>query len=120
MYKEAAQALEGMYSAQGYDESATSVRRAFAAGGYPTVVRWKLAELKKESLQHYISPVLFALDYAQLGEREETLRSLEEAYLVRDPLLLWVQDDPAYDFVHGDARYRTIIQGMGVPPVYRR
>lgn len=118
MYKEAAQAWEEMYSARGDDVSAVSVRRAFAEGGYPAVVRWKLADLKKQSQQRYVSPVLFALEHAQLEEREETLRSLEEAYRVRDPLLLWVQDDPAYDFVHADERYRAIIQGMGVPPAY--
>jgi DNA-binding winged helix-turn-helix (wHTH) protein/tetratricopeptide (TPR) repeat protein len=118
MYKEAAQAWEDMYSAQGDDVSAGGVRRAFAEGGYPAVVRWKLAELKKQPLQHYVSLVFFALEQAQLQEREETLRSLEEAYRVRDPLLLWVQDDPAYDFVHADERYRTIIKGMGLPPAY--
>jgi len=118
MYKEAAQAREDMLSAQGDDVSAASVRRAFAEGGYPAVVRLKLADLKKQSLQHYVSPVLFALEHAQLGQREETLSSLEEAYRGRDPLLLWVQDDPAYDFVHSDERYRAIIKGMGLPPAY--
>jgi tetratricopeptide (TPR) repeat protein len=118
MYKEAAQAWEAMYSARGDESSAAGVRRAFAVGRFPAVNRWHLAELKKLSLRHYVSQVFYALDYAELGQREETLRSLEEAYRVRDPLLLWVQDDPAYDFVHADPRYRTIIQGMGLPPTY--
>jgi len=118
MYKEAAQAWEDMLSARGDEVSAASVRRAFAGGGYAAVVRWKLADLKKQSLQHYVSPVFFALAHAQLEQREETLRSLEEAYRGRDPLLLWVQDDPAYDFVHSDERYRAIVKGMGLPPAY--
>jgi TolB-like protein/DNA-binding winged helix-turn-helix (wHTH) protein len=118
MYKEAAQAWEDMLSARGDEVSASSVRRAFAEGGYTAVVRWKLADLKKQSLQHYVSPVLFALAHAQLEQREETLGSLEEAYRGRDPLLLWVQNDPAYDFVHSDERYRAIIKGMGLPPAY--
>jgi len=53
-----------------------------------------------------------------LEQREETLSSLEEAYRGHDPLLLWVQDEPAYDFVHSDERYRAIIKGMGLPPAY--
>ncbi len=118
MYKEAAQAWEDMFSARGDEGAAASVRRAFAEGGYAAVVRWKLADLKKQSLQHYVSPVFFALAHAQLEQREETLSSLEEAYRGRDPLLLWVQSDPAYDFVHSDERYRAIIQGMGLPPAY--
>jgi TolB-like protein/DNA-binding winged helix-turn-helix (wHTH) protein len=118
MYKEAVQAWEDMFSARGDEVSAASVRRAFAKGSYTAVVRWELAELKKQSLQRYISPVFFALAHAQLEQREESLSSLEEAYRVRDPLLRWVQDDPAYDFVHSDERYRVIIKGMGLPPVY--
>jgi TolB-like protein/DNA-binding winged helix-turn-helix (wHTH) protein len=118
MYKESVHAWEDMLSARGDDMAAASVRRAFAEGGYAAVIRWKLADLKKQSLQHYMSPVLFALEHAQLEQREETLRSLEEAYRGRDPLLLWVQDDPAYDFVHSDERYRAIIKGMGLPPAY--
>ena len=118
MYKEAVQAWEDMFSARGDEVSASSVRRAFAEGGYAAVVRWKLADLKKRSLQHYVSPVFFALAHAQLEQREETLSSLEEAYRGHDPLLLWVQDEPAYDFVHSDERYRAIIKGMGLPPAY--
>jgi TolB-like protein/DNA-binding winged helix-turn-helix (wHTH) protein len=118
MYKEAAQAWADTFSARGDEVSAASVRRAFAEGGYPAVVRWKLADLKKQSMQRYVSPVLFALEHAQLQQREETLSSLEEAYAARDPLLLWVQNDPAYDFVHSDERYRAIIKGMGLPPAY--
>ena len=118
MYKEAAQAWEDMFSARGDEVSASSVRRAFAEGGYAAVVRWKLADLKKRSLQHYVSPVFFALAHAQLEQREETLSSLEEAYRGHDPLLLWVQDEPAYDFVHSDERYRALIKGMGLPPAY--
>lgn len=94
------------------------MRRAFAEGRYTAVVRLKLADLKKQYLQHYVSWVLFALEHAQLEEREKTLSSLEEAYRGRDPLLLWIQSDPAYDFVHSDERYRAIIKGVGLPPAY--
>jgi hypothetical protein len=34
------------------------------------------------------------------------------------PLLLWIQNDPAYDFLHSDERYRSIIRGIGLPPAY--
>jgi hypothetical protein len=37
----------------------------------------------------------------------------------RDPLLLLLaQSDPAFDFLHDDARYRALIQKMGLPPMY--
>jgi hypothetical protein len=29
-----------------------------------------------------------------------------------------VQNDPAYDFLHSDERYRSIIKRVGLPPAY--
>jgi hypothetical protein len=33
-------------------------------------------------------------------------------------LLLRTQSDPAFDFLHADPRYRSLIQKMGLPPSY--
>ena len=118
MYAEAAQTLADMFSALGDEASAAGVRRAFQQGGYHAVLEWKLAGLKKQSLKGYVSPVSFALVYAQLGQGEEAIRSLQEAYQQRSPQLLWIQTDPAYDFLHSDERYRAVIKGMGLPPAY--
>jgi hypothetical protein len=43
---------------------------------------------------------------------------LEEGYRQRVPDLLWIQNDPAYDFLHSDPRYRSIIQRIGLPPAW--
>ncbi len=102
----------------GDKESAASIRRAFEKGGYQAVILWQLSHLKQKSAKHYVSPVDLALQYAQLGRREETRASLEEGYRQRSPLLLWIQNDPAYDFLHGDERYRSIIRRIGLPPAY--
>jgi hypothetical protein len=29
-----------------------------------------------------------------------------------------MQNEPAFDFLHSDPRYRSIIDGMGLPPAY--
>lgn len=117
MYAESAELWEEMYSVEGDEASAAGVRNAFRQGGYPAVVQWKLDNLKERSRKQYVSSVFFALLYAQLGQRESTLRALEEAHVQRSPLLLWIQCDPAYDFLHKDARYVAIIRGMGLPAV---
>jgi hypothetical protein len=36
--------------------------------------------------------------------------------LQRSPQILWIQTDPAYDFLHSDERYRALIQKVGLPP----
>jgi tetratricopeptide (TPR) repeat protein len=115
MYAEAVKSWEEMYSAEGDEASAANVRSAFRLGGYPAVLHWKLDNLKERSQKHYVSPVFFALLYAQLGQREKALGALEEAYTQRSPLLLWIQCDPAYDFLHSDERYRSLMRRVGMP-----
>jgi TolB-like protein/DNA-binding winged helix-turn-helix (wHTH) protein len=118
MGKEAAQELEKRLSLGGEEESAVAVRRAFEHAGYRGVIDWQLSQLKKKAATRYVSPVDMANCYAQLGEREETLALLEEGYRLRAPQLLWMQADPAYDFLHSEERYRSIIKRMGLPPAY--
>jgi len=118
MDKEATDELETMLSLLGKKEQAESVREAYRRGGYTAVVLEQVRELKSKSAAAYVSPVALAGLYAQLGRREETLGLLEQGYRQRSPLLLWVQCDPAYDFLHGEERYRALIKGMGLPPAY--
>jgi TolB-like protein/DNA-binding winged helix-turn-helix (wHTH) protein len=118
MYKEATMELEKLLTLQGEEASVATVRRAFQQGGYKNVVRWQLGDLKKKSSSQYVSPVDLSLLYAQLGDREKTLSLLEQGYREHSPLLLWVQNDPAYDFLHSDERYRLVFRNMRLPPAY--
>jgi hypothetical protein len=118
MYAQAAKSWEDGLIAEGKQADAESIRRTFGRGGYRAVLFWNLAGMKKQALKHHVSPVDIALQYAQLGMREETLSQLEQGYRQHSPGMLYIQDDPAYDFVHSDERYRAIIKGMGLPPAY--
>jgi hypothetical protein len=113
--KEAAQELEKLLLLQDRKTSAAAVRREFERGGYKAVVLGELDHYKKLSEKQYVSRLEFAKHEAQLGHREETLVFLEEGYQQHDPELLWIQNDPAYDFLHSDERYRSIIKRIGLP-----
>ena len=102
----------------GDEVGAAELRSAFARGGARAAVEWQLSGLRKDSATRYVSPVRFALCYAQLGRRERTLALLEEGLRQRSPLLLWIQSDPAYDFLHTDLRYRALIQQIGLPVAF--
>ncbi len=118
MEKEATEELEKSLALQGDRASADEVAQAYRQGGYRAVVLQHIHELKSSSADRYVSPVDMALMYAEIGRREEALHFLEEGYRQHSPLVLWVQDDPAYDFLHGEERYRAIIKGVGLPPAY--
>jgi tetratricopeptide (TPR) repeat protein len=118
LHSQAIQEWETQLSLSGDEESAASVRRAFQRNGYKGAIDWQLSQLKKKSATQYVSPFDFAYCHAQLGEREQTLASLEGAYRQHAAQLLWMQSEPAFDFLHSDERYRAIIRGIGLPPAY--
>lgn len=119
MNAEAVKAWEDSLIAAGDQADAASVRSAYGRGGYRAVLLWNIANMKKQAASRYISPVDLAVQYAQLGDREKTLSLLEEGYRQSSPQLPEeVQNDPAFDFLHSDERYRAIINKMGLPPEY--
>jgi tetratricopeptide (TPR) repeat protein len=118
MDKEAAQFFEKGLQFSGEEDSAKGARQAFQQGGYKAMVAWQVRNLEKRSVSQYVSPVELAGLYAQLGQREKTLSLLEEGFRQHSPRLLYIQCDPAYDFLHSDPRYRSLIQRIGLPPAY--
>ena len=116
--KNAADELEKLMLLWHDPVKAAAVRSAYNQGGYKAVALWQIADYRKQAKLRYVSPVEIAAVTAQLGQREETLDLLEQGYKERSPLLLFIQTDPAFDFLHGEPRYRTLIQDMGLPPTY--
>jgi len=113
--KQAAKEWEIGLLLSGNKEEAAAIRRTYQKGGYQALLLRQITNFKKQSATHYVSPMQFALQYAQLGRREETLASLEEAYQQHSLDLLWVRNDPAYDFLHSNERYQAVIRKMQFP-----
>lgn len=111
-YEEAMKSLAQLYVVSGDAQSAGDLRRAYAQGGAHGLVQWQLKMSLQESKKHYVSPVQLASYYAQLGDKERALTFLEEGYRQRSTDVLWVPDEPEYDFLHADSRYRTIVQNL--------
>jgi hypothetical protein len=116
--REWADAYEKQLQLSGDPASAAAVQPAFQQGGQKAVVHWQLARLERKSRTRYVSPVDLAELHAQLDDRDMTLTLLEQGFREHSPLLLWLQFDPAYDFLHSDERYRSIIGRVGLPPAY--
>jgi TolB-like protein/DNA-binding winged helix-turn-helix (wHTH) protein len=117
-YKEATDAFAQLYRAVPNPQAASAIEHAYQTGGYRAVVRWQLRSLEQEAKSHYISPVNLASLHAELGQRDATLALLEEALPQRSPQLLWIQTERAFDFLHTDPRYRSLVQRIGLPPQY--
>jgi TolB-like protein/DNA-binding winged helix-turn-helix (wHTH) protein len=119
MDKEAVEMLARQISAEGDPPLSATVRRAFETGGYPAVVRCQLAAVGKRARTGRVSAFELADLHARLREHDETLALFEQGVNQRDPLLLLLaQSDPAFDFLHADPHYRSLIRKMGLPPMY--
>ena len=117
--KEATEMFARGMSAIGDASFAAAVRHVFETGGYPAVVRYRLADLEKTARTGRVSTFQLAELHAQLGEHDQTLALLEQGARERDPLMRFlVGSDPAFDFLHTDPRYRSVIQHMGLPSLY--
>jgi TolB-like protein/DNA-binding winged helix-turn-helix (wHTH) protein len=117
-YKEAVEAWAKWHILMGDPQSAVDLRLAYEKGGAHGFVRWQLGRRLLQAKSHYVSPVELASYYAQLGDKEQTLALLEEGYRQRATDTLWIQGDPAYDFLHTDERYRSLIRRIGLAPEY--
>ena len=69
-----------------------------------------------QTAKEYVSPGAFAVLYAGLGEKEQTLESLERAYAVNDPQMQFLKVDPDYDFLRSDARFTALMRKVGLTP----
>jgi serine/threonine-protein kinase len=89
--------------------------RAYGVMGKRNEARKVLDELKKESKQSYFPPYLLGTIHVALGENEQGLFLLEEAYTHRDPYLVHLKKDAAFDPLRSDARFQDLLHRLSFP-----
>lgn len=63
----------------------------------------------------YVSPYALAKIYASLGEKELSLAMLEKAFKQRSFELVYLRDEPQFDGLHEDPRFRQMLTERGFP-----
>jgi adenylate cyclase len=97
---------------------ANTLRKALAAGG-PLGYWQKLLELsqmKENPPEGFATPYGLARIYAQLGEPEKALESLEKAYEEREIPLIEIGVEPALDPLRSNPRFQSLLRRMGLTP----
>ena len=97
---------------QGFDLDA-----AYAAAGNPVEARGRLAhDLKRlRAEKAFIRPSLVAEVYASLGEKNEALRWLDQAYREHDEFLILLKVWPPFDPLRSDPRFEALVRRMNFP-----
>jgi len=118
MDKESVQELEENARINYGNKAAAEIHRAYERGGRRAVLQLQLDHLKTRARKEYISPFTLAEAYAALGMKEETLQKMEDAYRDRTMDLVFLQQEPDFDFLHSDERYRALVTKIGLVPAY--
>jgi TolB-like protein/DNA-binding winged helix-turn-helix (wHTH) protein len=115
MGRDFAEEEERALQAMGDNAHAAAVRRAFESGGSREVAVQDLARLRARAQKGYVSPWRLAYLTARLGRKDETLQHLEDAYREHCARLVFLQYEPAFDFLHADERYLALVKKTGLP-----
>ena len=114
MAPQAEQELEKAFQVANWTDAAQGLDRAFERGGEKAANQWFVDALKARARTRYVSPMEYAQAYADMGDKDETMKYLEECYRTRAPWLIMVQNEPRFDFLHSDPRYPTLIRKIGL------
>jgi serine/threonine-protein kinase len=92
-----------------------ALAHAYASSGRTDEARQRLSELRQPIQGRYIQHYGVALVLAALGESDEAIHCLEQAY--RDHsfwLACWANVDPRLDVLRDDARFKTLLRRLGL------
>ncbi len=115
MYKESQEELERSLELYGDNTGKTQSHQAWLKGGEPAVERWGADRVKARAREQYLEIVYVAATIAFTGDKDETMKYLEASFREHDPDLIFIQDEPLFDFLHSDPRYQALVRKMGLP-----
>jgi tetratricopeptide (TPR) repeat protein len=88
---------------------------AYASSGKKREAEQALNELKEWSAHAYVPAYNFAEIYLGLGDKERALASLEQAYADRSMYMTFLKDDPQFEGLHSEPRFKDLVRRMGLP-----
>ncbi|MEO7987728.1 MAG: protein kinase [Gemmatimonadales bacterium] len=91
----------------------SSLGHAYAVAGKSARARSVLAELRAGATRRYVPSYYFALMYAGLGQRDSALRYLERAYEERSTVLAYLLIDPRLAPLRDDPRFLALARRLG-------
>jgi TolB-like protein/DNA-binding winged helix-turn-helix (wHTH) protein len=118
MWKESQQNLEEALRLTGPPEAVAAAHHAFDVGGERGVEEWRQRDTMVRAGKGYVAPFEIASTYAYRRDQEKTLKYLEDALREHSAWLVFIQNEPIFDFLHSDERYRAIVKKLGLPPAY--
>jgi hypothetical protein len=115
MYAQAIETYQnGMTNAERHPSLIAELGHAYALAGERVKAQKTLAELHEMSKQRYISPYLFAVVYAGLGDKDQTFAWLDKTLQERSVFLIWLKVEPQFDPLRDDPRFQDLLKRIGL------
>ena len=74
-----------------------------------------IGQLTEISKKHYVPSFEFAAIFAGLGDANNSMLWLEEAYQKRESQVPFIQSDERFNSLHADPRYQSLVRRLGLP-----
>ena len=114
MYEEALAAAKALYTGIGHAEIGEVMERGYKEDGYSGAISLAAETLVEISREAFIGPYFIFILYASAGKKEQTLEWLERGYEIRDPNMPYI-NDPRFDFLRDDPRFKALLRKMNLP-----
>jgi tetratricopeptide (TPR) repeat protein len=85
-----------------------------ALTGRPEEARKTISRLQELAKQASLDPGQFALIYAGLGDREQALAQLEQAFARHSSMMTWLKVDARFDNLRQDPRFQSLMRRVGL------
>jgi len=113
------QAIDACQKAARLSENAPArtvgLGEAYARGGKKTESKEVLEQMRDRAKRAYVSPVFLSRLYLASGDHMQALAQLEQAYRERDPYVVWIKVEPAFDPLRADAGFQDLLGRVGFP-----
>jgi TolB-like protein/Tfp pilus assembly protein PilF len=93
----------------------TTVAGVYARMGKPKEARRMLAELKATTDPASFSNAQAAFAYTALGDKDEAFKVLFRLVEERNNLATFLRDDPPFESLHSDPRWKELLRRMNLP-----
>ena len=115
MYSDAIAEFEKMSSLGARTSGDGGLGLTYAMAGKRNEAQKVLAELQEISKQRYVSPSVFALIYAALGDKDQAFTWLEKSVEEHDLITARLKVDQRFDSLRSDPRFAELVKRVGLP-----
>ena len=100
----------------GYQEFVEALRRGNAGGGPKVALREWMRAVEEFTKHQWFPSYAPAFVYANLGDKDRAFAWLEKAYKEHNWCILYLKDDPIWDPIRSDPRFKDLVRRVGLPP----